>query len=50
MEYIAHIMKDVKTKSYIGMKRLAENKESCNKPILGFMTNDDDQYFKIVLI
>jgi hypothetical protein len=26
MEYIAQIMKDVKTKSYVGMKRLAENR------------------------
>jgi hypothetical protein len=27
MEYIAQIIKDVKTKSCVGMKRLAENRE-----------------------
>jgi hypothetical protein len=27
MKYIGQIMKDVKTKSYVGMKRLAENRE-----------------------
>jgi hypothetical protein len=27
MEYIGEIMKDVKTKSYVGMKRLVENRE-----------------------
>jgi hypothetical protein len=26
MEYIGQIMKDVRTKSYVGMKRLVENK------------------------
>jgi hypothetical protein len=35
----------VKAKSYVGMKRLAENTrlESCHKPILGLMTNDADE-------
>jgi hypothetical protein len=28
MEYIAQIMKDVKTKSYVGMRRLAENRDN----------------------
>jgi hypothetical protein len=28
MEYIAQVIKDVKTKSYLGMKRLAENREN----------------------
>jgi hypothetical protein len=27
MEYVGQIMKDVKTKSYVGMRRLAENRE-----------------------
>jgi hypothetical protein len=27
MEYIEQLTKDVKTKSYVGMKRLAENRE-----------------------
>jgi hypothetical protein len=27
MEYVGQIMKDVKRKSYVGMKRLAENRE-----------------------
>jgi hypothetical protein len=27
MEYIGRIMKDVKTKRYVGMRRLAENRE-----------------------
>jgi hypothetical protein len=27
MEYIEKIMKDVKTKNYVGMKRLEENRE-----------------------
>jgi hypothetical protein len=27
MEYIAQIMKDVKTKSYVGVRRLTENRE-----------------------
>jgi hypothetical protein len=27
MEYIEQIMKDMEVKSYVGMKRLAENKE-----------------------
>jgi hypothetical protein len=26
MEYVAQIMKDVKRKSYVGIKRLAENR------------------------
>jgi hypothetical protein len=41
MEYIVQIMKNVKTRSYIGMKGL----ESCYKPILGLMTNDNDDYY-----
>jgi hypothetical protein len=44
MEYVGQIM-DAKTKSNVGMKRLAENREDWRaKPILGLMTiNDDDE-------
>jgi hypothetical protein len=42
IEYVGQIMMDVKTKSHVGMKILAETRVDCNKPILGLMSNDDD--------
>jgi hypothetical protein len=43
MEYIGRILKDVKIKSYVGIKsREQSSLVSCNKPILEVMTSDAD--------
>jgi hypothetical protein len=42
VEYIGKMMKDVRTKSYVGMKRLAENREEWRR-LLQTISWIDDQ-------